>query len=389
MSENPGSRQADERAVPAPHGEPEDGYYGGQAVLEGVMMRNRHEYATAVRRMDGRIVLQKRPVETFTARHRWARWPLIRGFFGFIDAFVLGYRSLDFSAQVAVNEEQERLRAAKPAQDADRSEAEERPSQEPKGFPRFLMYATLTLSICLGLGLFAVLPTLVAGWTIPGPPAAVTSQTADQPSGTPSSWLKRVTGGGPTAPKSTARNVVEGGVRLVVIIGYMLGISLMKQIRRVFQYHGAEHKVINTFEAGEEVTVTNARRFSTIHPRCGTGFILIVIAVKLIAGWALGWPVWWIRVPLRLLLLVPVAMISYELLRLGGKYRHSLFTRVLIAPGMALQRITTREPDNRMLEVAIHALAAVCPTVSVPQQSIREVSTPQAASPEAQPASST
>ena len=378
MNDEQSCPEAAAPGAPGPAGEPEDGYYGGQAVLEGVMMRNRREYAIAVRRTDGRVIVETQPVSTFFARHAWTRWPLLRGFFGFIDAFVLGYRSLEFSGQVLAKEEEERA-AAEAGEQAEESEEgsqdSAQPKSEPGGLSRAVMTGTMVLSVLIGIALFAVLPTLLAEWIVPSPAAdaVVGDATADVPAVDEASaegrggWLSLFRSG-PAGKGATLKNVTEGLVRLALILGYMLAISLLEPIRRVFQYHGAEHQAINTFEAGEAVTVKTARKHSPLHPRCGTGFLLTVIVVKLILGWFFGWPAPWVRVLLRLALLVPVSMLAYEIIRATGKWRHSLWAKVVMAPGLALQRVTTRRPDDEQLEIALHALAAVCPQVDPPSE---------------------
>ena len=203
--------------------------------------------------------------------------------------------------------------------------------QKPRGQSRWAIVTSMALAFVLGLGLFVALPTVLAGWLVP------------------------------QAPKhSVLGNVVEGAIRLVVIVGYIAGISAIKHVRRVFQYHGAEHKVINAFEHGTLLTVQDVSRYSTMHPRCGTAFILLVVVVKMVVNCFLPW---YTNIPLRVLVrlatLVPVVSISYELTRLAGKYRDSPLARAVFAPGLAMQVLTTREPDEGQVEVALKAFEAV------------------------------
>jgi len=303
-------------------------YYGGQAVIAGVMMRGTDRYAVAVRRQDGQVYLLSEPLTGYAAKEKgWHRWPLIRGNYALIEALSLGMKGLQFSAQVVAQEEEQKLAAQHGGQE------QVKPAT---GLSRALMVLTMGAGIALGLGLFALLPTWVVG-LIPG---------TDQMG-------------------SIAKNVIEGLVRLLVVVAYILAISLMPYVRRVFEYHGAEHATINCFEAGQEVTAENCVNFSPLHPRCGTAFILLVIVVKIVVNCFLGWPVLWLRLLLRLAVLPPIAAISYEILRYAGRHRSSLLAQVLAGPGLLLQMLTTRRPDYEQIQTAIYALAAVAPEVSL------------------------
>jgi uncharacterized protein YqhQ len=162
------------------------------------------------------------------------------------------------------------------------------------------------------------------------------------------------------------KNLLEGIIRLAVILGYIAAIGQLGQVRRVFQYHGAEHKVINSLELAGEVSEESALGHSPLHPRCGTAFLLMFIALKIIVGCFFGWPVWHVRFAIRLLMIPLVAALAYEATRLAGKYRHSPLVQALSAPGLLLQRMTTREPEPAMVQVAMYALAAVAPEVALP-----------------------
>ncbi len=257
-------------------------HYGGQAVIEGVMLRGKQDYAVAVRRADGEVVLLHEPLAGYAGHDSWLHWPLIRGNYALYESLSLGLKSLQFSADVAMQEEQEKTA---PAGETDAA-------GQPGLVSRILMALTMVASLALGIGLFVLLPAWVVDW-LPGSSA--------------------------TSP--VTKNVIEGGVRLVIIVAYILGITLMPYIRRVFEYHGAEHTTINCHEAGQPVTVENCARFSPLHPRCGTAFLLIVIVMKIIVNSFLGWPDLWLRLALRLAVLPPIAALSYEILRFVGAHR--------------------------------------------------------------------
>ncbi len=302
-------------------------HYGGQAVIEGVMLRGKQHYAVAVRRTDGQIVLLREPLTGYAGEGSWLHWPLIRGNYALYESLSLGLKSLQFSADVAMQEEQEKMA---PADETDTT-------KQPGLVSRIMTVLTMGASLALGIGLFVLLPAWVVDW-LPGSPAM----------------------------SAVTKNVIEGGIRLLVIVGYILGITLMPYVRRVFEYHGAEHTTINCYESGEQVTPENCARFSPLHPRCGTAFLLVVIVVKIIVNSFLGWPDIWLRLGLRLAVLPPIAAISYEILRYAGKHRDSVIARAMSFPGMMLQKLTTRRPDQQQIETAIYALAALAPDVSVP-----------------------
>jgi uncharacterized protein YqhQ len=341
-------------------------YYGGQAVIEGVMMRGLDRFGVAVRRSDGQVVTVSEPLQGLAVREGWHKWPLIRGNYMLVESLTLGWHALQFSANVLTAEEMEKhpgtagvspagtgevpagpgagLEAQPPRRGAGETPA--LPAQtaapaEPALLSRVWMSFTTLLALALGIGLFIVLPTTVPQWL----------------------WGPQTAGIG---THSLLLNAVEGAVRLLVIVLYIAVISLMKYVRRVFQYHGAEHATINCYEAGEPVTVDNCARFSPLHPRCGTAFLLLVIVVKIVVGVFFGWPAAWLRIGLRLALLPLVAAVAYEILRWAGRHRDSRFARALAGPGLLLQMLTTRHPDREQLATAIYALAAVAPEVPLP-----------------------
>ena len=279
-----------------PQQEPLLGYVvGGQAVIEGVMMRAPGGYCVAVRKPDGEIVMDSRKVP----EKKW-KVPVIRGTFVFFHALVLGIKALNFSASIAEDEDDKPLSA-------------------------WALAASLGVALATGILIFVVLPLALTHWM-------------------------KVEG-------SLAFNVVDGLIRLVLFFLYLGFITLFKDIRRVFAYHGAEHKVVHTYEAKEALTVENARRKSPLHPRCGTSFLLFVVVISMVCfAFIPQTAPFWAKFGGRLLLLPLVGGLAYELIRLSHAMRSTLFGRALAAPGMVLQRLTTREPDDSMLDVAIRSL---------------------------------
>ncbi len=319
-----------------------DHYYGGQAVLEGVMMRSKTAYATAVRRSDGSVIVGTRKLSTLAQRYGWAKWPLIRGNVALLDALTLGLESLNFSGNVALEDEARQQEAEREEAAAGDEITEQAPPQK---LGEQALWLTMIPALLLGLGLFVVLPAWAVDWIMGAVQTSLAADTGDV----------------------LLRNLVEGGLRLMVIVGYIAAISLIPYVRRVFEYHGAEHATINAFETTGEVTVESALKHSPLHPRCGTAFILVVILVKIILGCFVGWPVAWLRVLLRLALLPPVAGIAYEIIYWAGRHRNSMLSRVLAAPGLFMQKLTTRRPSPDQVEVAIYALATVAPEVDLPE----------------------
>ncbi len=277
---------------------------GGQAVIEGVMMRGPKLTATAVRDPQGKIQVETKPVNSISDRYPILKKPFLRGTVALIESLVIGMKSLSYSAKMA-GEEDEQL--------TDRE-----------------MAGTIVFALVLASILFIAIPT--------GAAKLFHVITADP----------------------MFLNLMEGCLRLVIFLLYIWGISRMKDIRRVFQYHGAEHKTIFCYEAGLPLTVENVQKFPRLHPRCGTNFLLIVMLVSIFVFAFLGWPSLWERIASRILLLPVVAGISYEIIRLAGRSRNS-FIQTAIKPGLWLQYLTTRPPEDDMVEVAIESLKAVLP----------------------------
>ena len=285
---------------------------GGQAVIEGVMMRGFGNMAMAVRQPDGGIAVEQQTLNSLTDKYPVLKQPLLRGMVALGEALVYGMKALSNSAQLA-GEESEEL--------SDRE-----------------MAMTMLMSIALAIGLFIVLPTFIA------------------------KFLKAYT------ENLMLLNLIEGVIRLAFFIIYVAVISRVRDIQRVFEYHGAEHKTIHAYEAGVPLEVEHVRPFSTLHPRCGTSFLLIVMLVSMVVFSFMGWPEIWQRIGSRILLMLLIAGISYEIIRYAGRNAQNSLVSLLIVPGLLLQKLTTREPDGEQIEVAIKALQAVLPQTPQPDQ---------------------
>lgn len=288
---------------------------GGQAVLEGIMMRHGDEYAVAVRKSDGEIVVQKERYQSIIKWKSLTRIPFIRGVFNFIDSMVLGIKTLTYSAEFFEEEEEE--------QALTEAEASKKEKQE-----KAIMAGTVAFSVVIAVAVFMVLPYFL------------------------SSLLK------PVITSYSMRTVVEGGVRIGIFVLYVLLISRMKDIQRTFMYHGAEHKCINCIEHGLPLTVENVRISSRQHKRCGTSFLFFVLAISIILLLLIHVESPVMRVVVRIALLPVIAGISYEVLKLAGRSDHMLIN-LLSKPGLGVQKLTTKEPDDSMIEVAIQAVDAV------------------------------
>ncbi len=280
---------------------------GGQAVIEGVMMRGPGKIAVAVRKPDGEIAVDLKPAGSISDRYPILKKPFLRGVVSLVESLGYGMKALSFSAQVSGDEES----------------GETLSSLE--------MAGTIAVSVGLAVLLFVVLPT--------GAMKLLQNQGASP----------------------LLLNLCEGLLRLGIFLLYIWGISRQKDIQRVFQYHGAEHKTIYTYEHGLPLRVENVRPFSTLHPRCGTNFLMIVMLISIFIFTFLGWPSLWERILSRILLMPVVAGISYEIIRFAGKHMDKPCVRTAILPGLALQKLTTRQPDDDQIEVAIASLKAVLP----------------------------
>lgn len=285
---------------------------GGQAVIEGVMMRGKTHVAVAVRQPDGEISVDVRPVNSISDRYPILKKPFLRGVVSLVESLVMGMKALAYSAQVSGDED------------------EKLDSKE--------MALTIAVSAGLAILLFIVIPT----WSI----RFLTGITQDH----------------------MALNLAEGVLRMAIFLAYIAAISSMNDIQRVFQYHGAEHKTIYTYEAGLPLKVENVRPFSTLHPRCGTNFLMIVMLISMFIFTFLGWPSLLERIASRIILMPVIAGVSYELIRYAGAHTDNPLVRIAITPGLLLQKLTTRQPDDSQIEVAIASLKAVVPPEDLAQE---------------------
>ena len=297
---------------------------GGQAVIEGVMMRGHHDIATAVRVPDGHIEIKKEPINLLSVKWKINKIPILRGVFSFFESMYIGVKCLMYSAKFFEDEEEEN--------NPEKMSKFEKWLWDKFGDKIFtyVMFLSVLLSLVIGIGLFMLLPNYLVG------------------------FLK----GHFHDISNIFLNLLEGVVRITFFVTYIALISRMKDIQRVFMYHGAEHKTIFCFEHKEELTVENVKKYKRFHPRCGTSFLFIVMIVSIILFSFISWDNLAVRMVYRLLLLPVVAGLSYELIRFAGKY-DNWFTRALSMPGMWMQHLTTREPDGDQIEVAIASLKAV------------------------------
>ncbi len=297
------------QATVMPDGKPvadRDAPVGGQAVLEGVMMRGVSTWSVAVRRPDGEIETSSEPLVAWAKRHRLLRIPIVRGVVALVESMKIGFRALAISANAQIAEDDD---------------------AEPIGGVAWGL--TIALSLVLAIGLFFVVPV------------GATSLIKDQLGSSLLFWL------------------VEGVLRTTIFIGYLVVISRIPDMKRVFEYHGAEHKTISCYEAGDRLTPARAETYSRLHPRCGTSFLLIVMVLAIFVFAPIGLPAWYWLLASRILGIPLIAGLSYEVIKLAGKHRRKRWVRTLMWPGLMLQNLTTREPDREHLAVAIAALEAV------------------------------
>jgi uncharacterized protein YqhQ len=288
----------------------EETLVGGQAVMEGVMMRAPHSYCVSVRKPSGEIVSEEMPVERMSEKYPWMKYPMLRGLGTLGQAMSLGMKALKFSANAALDDGS---------------------SEKPTEVPAWIMTVQVIFSLVFFIALYEYMPLKTADYM--------------------SRWAPALHG-------NIAKNAVAGVFRLIIFIGFMLLLSRMKDIRRVFEFHGAEHKVVFNFESGKPVTVENAQKFVTWHPRCGTSFMFVIMLISALfyivtpAPASMG-----AKMGERLIFLPFIVGISYELIRFAAKRRGS-FLAMLTAPGLWTQRITTKPPSDEQTEVAIHALTS-------------------------------
>ena len=294
-------------------------FYGGQAVMEGVMIRGRRYFSLAVRRLNGQVYAVSEPLnQIYTGPIR--RMPILRGVLILVETLVLGFRALNRSAMIALEDQ----------------------TGEEEQIPHWIMGITMTVAFALAIGLFFLMPLF-----------------ATRP-------LENVISSDPLV------NLIEGVIRLVVLVAYIGAIGLLKDIKRIFAYHGAEHMAVHTHEAGLPLEVENIRRFPTAHPRCGTAFLLTVGVVSILVFAFVGRsPIWWLIVS-RVVLIPVIAAISYEIIRLGATHRDNLLSRLITYPGLLLQSLTTRVPDEGQMEVAATAMKMAIAADEGRQSAIQE-----------------
>jgi uncharacterized protein YqhQ len=279
--------------------------YGGQAVIEGVMMRSPLKYAIAVRKPDKEIILRIGKLRTLSDNIKFLKWPIFRGVINLIESLILGLKALTYSAEQATGEE-EKINSVE-------------------------MFFTIVIAFAFFIIFFIALPTTMARYL--------------------DIYLSNI----------IIYNLFEGLLRVSIFIIYLFFISKIKDIRRVFEYHGAEHKVIYTYEAGEELNVDNVKKYSTLHPRCGTSFIFIVLVMSILVFAFLGKQTLLLRIAYRVAIIPILAGLSYEILKLSAKNMNKTLIKWAVMPGLWFQKLTTSEPDNSQIEVAIEALKGVLP----------------------------
>jgi len=294
----------------------EETLVGGQAVLEGVMMRSPHAWGIAVRKPSGEITTHSEPLERPSEKHKWMGWPVVRGVMTLGHAMALGFRALRFSANVVLEE--------LPAD----SSPTEKPAKKKMEVTGWMAAVNIAFSVAFFIFMYKYLP-LVA-----------------------TTELKKVN---PAFGQQIVFNLVDGLIRIAMFLLFVWGVSLWKDIRRVYEYHGAEHKTVFAFENGDPLETAAVQRYSTYHPRCGTSFLMTVMIISMVVYMFIPVHTFWARFAERIALLPLIAGVSYEIIRFAAKHRGSLFA-LMTAPGLWLQRITTQAPDDREVECAIIAL---------------------------------
>ena len=290
----------------------EETLVGGQAVLEGVMMRSPHAWAIACRKASGEVSTYTEPLERLSEKHKWMGWPVIRGVMTLGHAMTLGFRALKFSANVALDEMQ----------------PEPKPEKKKLEISGWIATVNIIFSVGFFIFMYKFLPLLAT------------------------TELKRVN---PVFGEQVIFNLVDGIIRLALFLLFIWGTSLLKDIRRVYQYHGAEHKTVFAFESGDPLDIPTVQKYSTYHPRCGTSFLMTVMLISIVVYMLFPVTTFWARFAVRIVMLPVIAGLSYEMIRFAAKHRGSLFA-MMTAPGLWLQRITTQAPSDDQAECAIVAL---------------------------------
>ena len=298
----------------------EETLVGGQAVLEGVMMRSPHAWGIAVRKPSGEMVTHSEPLERPSEHHKWMGWPIVRGVMTLGQAMTLGFRALRFSANAALDEIS--------AHDPDSKDPDDKGQGKKFEITGWMAGVNIAFSVAFFIFMYKYLP-LVA-----------------------TTELKKVN---PVFGQQIVFNLVDGLIRIAMFLLFVWGVSLWKDIRRVYEYHGAEHKTVFAFENGDPLETAKVQKYSTYHPRCGTSFLMTVMIISMVVYMAIPVHTFWARFGIRIALLPVIAGVSYEIIRFAAKHRGSLFA-LMTAPGLWLQRITTQPPDDSEVECAIVAL---------------------------------
>lgn len=294
---------------------------GGQAVIEGVMMRGPKDIAVAVRKSNGEIVVDKKPVSSIIKKFKFLKLPIIRGVVSFVESMVLGVKTLMFSAELY---------------DIEEEDPNYKPSKVDAFFEKLfgnkdvLIYTSLAIALVMAVGLFIILPSFVT---------------------------KIIT---PFVHNDFLKSLIEGCIKISIFILYIVLVSRTKDIQRVFEYHGAEHKTIACYEHGEELTPENVKKYSRFHPRCGTSFLISVMLISVVVFSVISWENLVMRIVIKLLLLPVVAGVAYEYIKFAGRCDAKL-VQILNKPGLWIQRLTTKEPDESQIEVAIRSINEVIP----------------------------
>ncbi|HEY6369275.1 MAG TPA: DUF1385 domain-containing protein [Candidatus Sulfotelmatobacter sp.] len=312
----------------------EETLVGGQAVLEGVMMRSPHAWAIACRKPSGELVTMSEPLERPSEKHKWMAWPVVRGVMTLGYAMNLGYRALRFSANVAIEDMMQEgesgqgekaTSAVRPPRAAEESS---QPREKAATVSNWLAAGNLLISLAFFVFMYKYVPLLAA------------------------TELKKID---PALGGRIVFNLIDGGIRLLLFLLFIWGVSLWKDIRRVYEYHGAEHKTVFAFENGDRLNTVEVQKYSTYHPRCGTSFLMTVMLISIGFYMLVPFTTFWARFASRIALLPVIAGVSYEIIRFAAKHRGSLFA-LMTAPGLWLQRITTKPPSDEMAQCAITAL---------------------------------
>ena len=314
----------------------EETLVGGQAVLEGVMMRSPHAWAIACRKPSGEVVTMSEPLERPSEKHRWMAWPIVRGVMTLGYAMNLGYRALRFSANVAIEdimqdgkpEDQKGASAAVPPELESVQTSKTANREKAATMSNWLAAVNVAVSLAFFIFMYKYIPLLAA------------------------TELKKID---PALGGRIIFNLIDGGIRLLLFLLFIWGVSLWKDIRRVYEYHGAEHKTVFAFENGDPLNTVAVQKYSTFHPRCGTSFLMTVMLISIGFYMLVPFTTFWARFASRIVLLPVIAGVSYEIIRFAAKHRGSLFA-LMTAPGLWLQRITTKPPSDEQAQCAIVAL---------------------------------